>query len=301
MIKTKSDRHDKSQVTIIVVVTEDRGFDSIFHLLHSFLPQEGDIDIEFIVVDELNKEREKIFREEFPWVKLLQVQKLMSVPYMRNVALQHARGEIIAFADDHVLFHRKYIENLITAFSKGYRIVGGPVLNANPETMASWLQYFCEYHHFLLTRKDGEVQDLPGCNFAYRADLLKELGGFQEGSFGVETFLHKKARQKGNKLYFCHGLEIAHINDNRTRFFWKRRFRYGLLFASRRGFPTIRRVVYGLLSPLIAVKEYILIFSHVRGDQNFLMKFIQCTPLLVPTLFIWAAGECAGYLFGTRR
>ena len=296
----KPDKDEKPKVSLIAVMTEERGFDSIFDLLHSFYPQEGEIDFEFIVVDERNEKRAKIFDERFPWVKLIQTERLMPIPYLRNIALQHARGEIITFIDDHVVFHNNYLRKLVTSFSKGYDIVGGPVVNGNPATLASWVHYFCEYHKWFPMIQEGEIEDLPGSNFAYHTDLLKELGPFPEGQFGIETQLHKKAREDGNKLYFCHGLRIAHINESKISNFWVRRFKYGRLFAARRGFPTWKRIAYVILSPLIALMEYVRIFNHARHDRTYLKKFIQCTPLLLPSLFIWIAGESFGYLFGVE-
>jgi glycosyltransferase involved in cell wall biosynthesis len=287
-------------VSIIAVVTEDRGSDSIFSTLNSFLQQEGDIDFEFIVVDEANEQREKIFSEHFPWVKLIQTERLLPVPYLRNIALQHARGEIIAFADDHIFFLPRYLKSLVAVFSKGYRIVGGPVANANQEAFAGWVQHFCEYHNWLPGILEGVVEDLPGSNFAYHADLLNKLGPFPEGQFGVETHLHKKAMEEGNELYLCHGLRIAHVNDEKISNFWARRFKYGRLFAARRSFPIWKRITYTLISPLIALIEYIRIFNHARHDRTYLKKFIQCTPLLLLTLFIWMAGECFGYVTGVK-
>jgi len=289
------------QVSIIVAVTEDRGLDSIFDLLDSFFPQDGDVEFEFIVVDEADARREQIFRERFPWVTLIQTEKLMPVPHQRNVALPRARGEILAFADDHVFFPRNYLKGLIEALSSGYRIAGGPVANANPETLASWVQYLSEYHQWFPMKPEGEVDDLPGSNFAYRTDLLRELKPFLTGQFGVETHLHKQARESGEKLYFSHGLEIAHINDERWSFILSRRFAYGRLFAARRGFPLWKRIVYVALSPLIALVEYGRIFGQARHDRSYLAKFIQTTPMLLPTLLVWMAGESTGYLFGPRR
>ena len=284
------------RVSIIVAVTGDRGLDSVFGMLDSFLPQEGGIDFEFLVVDEADEERNEVYRKRFPWVKLIRTEKLKPVPYLRNIALSHARGEIIAFADDHVFFSHDYLISLVGAFSKGYKVVGGPLANANPETLASWVQIFCEYHKWLPGIKEGEVEDLPGSNFSYHRDLLNRLGPFAEGEFGIESNLHNRAKKDGNKLYFCNGHKLSHINEENIRVFWRRRFEYGRLFAARRHFSPAKRVAYVILSPLIAVTEYFRIFGHARHDRTFLRKFVQCTPLLFITLFIWMAGESAGYL-----
>ena len=291
---------NKPKVSIIVGVMEEKGIDTIFSSLNSFLPQEGEIDFEFIVVDEANEQREKIYRERFPWVKLINTERLMPESYSRNIALQHARGEIIVFTTDHVLFHQCYLKNLVEAFYKGYRIVGGPVANGNPEVFIGWVQYFCEYNKWLPGIQEGVVEDLPGTNFAYHIELLKKLGPLPQGEFSVETLFHKKAKENDNKLYYCHGLRIDHINEKKISVICKERFLYGKLFAARRRFPVWKRIVYIVFSPLIALIEYIRIFKNSRHDRSCLKKFFQCTPLLLPTLFIWMSGECVGYLLNVK-
>lgn len=295
-----SDNGNRPYVSIIVGVMEEKGIDTIFKLLESFLPQQGDITFEFFVIDKVNEQREKIYRSRFPWVTLIQTEKLMPESYSRNIALQHARGNIIVFTTDHCIFPASYLKNLVTLFSDGYKIVGGSVANANPEIFFGWIQYFCEYNKWFPGLPDGNAEDLPGCNFAYDVELLKTMGPLPEGRFSLETFFHKKARELGNKLYFSNNLEIMHLNEEKIWITWKERFLYGRLFAARRGLSLWKRIAYIAFSPLIALTEYFRIFLHSRHNPFYVNKFIQCTPLLLPTLCIWMAGECAGYLFGVK-
>ena len=291
---------DKSPtVSIVTAVTRDRGPDSVFGLLESFAPQVDDVDFEFIVVDEEDDRRRKVFEERFPWVELIQTSKLMPVPQMRNFALPRVRGEIVGFVEDHALLPEGYLRNLVGVFARGYRVAGGPVENANPQSVASRVHHFCEYHNFLSTVNEGEIADLPGSNFAYHKDVLEMLGRFPEGTYGVETHTHNRMKQEGNRLHFCHGLSVHHINETNITAVMSRRFTYGRLFAARRGFSVWKRLAYIVLSPLVVLAEYVRIFMHVRRDRTHLKRFARCTPLLIPTLVVWMAGECLGYLSGS--
>jgi glycosyltransferase involved in cell wall biosynthesis len=294
----KTEKNDTPKVSIIVGVTGKRGRGSVFNLLDSFAAREGGVDFEFLVVDKTDPERERVYREQYPWVKLLTTESPMPESRMRNLALEHSRGEIIAFVEDHVLFPPCYLKNLVEAFSKGHRIVGGPIETANPGDFAGWVQYFSEYNKWLPGVPEGAVDDLPGSNFAYRAGLLKVMGPLAEGRHGTETHFHRRAREKGFELYFCHGVKIRHVNEKNLCRFAIMRFNYGRLFAARRGFGVWKRIAYIFLSPLIAVVEYVRILKNARHDRACLLRLVQCTPLLVPCLFIWMAGECTGYLFG---
>jgi GT2 family glycosyltransferase len=293
-----SENRSKPKVSIIVGITPRKGFDSIFYLLKTILAQKGDIDFECIIVDVVHEQRRKIYRENFPWVKLIQTDTFLYEPALQNIGVKQARGEFIVFLEDHVLLSPYYLKNLVAIISHGYSIIGGPVANGNPGVFTGWLQYFTEYHKWMPGLPDGEIGDLPGCNCAYHAEVLKTLGSFPEAEFGVATHFHKKAKDAGYKLYLCSGLEVEHINDRKIWIIWAERFKYGHLFAARRGFSLWKRILYVIFSPAIALLEYIRIFHHALRSPLYLKKFVQCTPLLLPTLLIWMTGECLGYLFG---
>ena len=294
-------RKGKPKVSIIACVVEMKGINSVFRTLDSFLPQEGTVDFEFLVVDEVPGYREKIYRERFPWVKLIPVERLMPEPYLRNIALRHVQGEIIVFSEDHVIFTHSYLKNLVEAFSKGHKIVGGAVANADPELFTGWVQYFLEYNKWIPRLQEGIVDDLPGCNYAYHISAIQRLGPFPENNIKLDSIFNKKARENGFKLYYCHTIKIAHINETHILTTIVERFKFGRLFAARRGFPLWKRIAYSILSPIIAVVEYCRIFRNARYDHTYLLKFFQCTPLLLPILFIWMMGECIGYMIGYKN
>ena len=288
---------NKPVVSFIVVVNTNSSFGAIFNLLDSFYPQEGSIPFEFIVIEEENKETERIYRQRFPWVKFLTVEKMLRGSSLRNMALCHARGEIIAFLEDHITVRSDYLKNLMGCFDAGYGIVGGPVENGATKFPDGWVEYFAEYNKWFPQIPAGEINDLPGCNFAYRREVLEKIGFFEEGYFKLESIFHAKARKQGYQFYFCPALLVKHFDEKRLFDFWKYRFAYGRLFAAKREFGLFRRLAYALFFPLIAVYEYVRIFNHARKDRVLLKKLIQCTPWLLPTLSIWALGECVGYLF----
>lgn len=289
------------EVSIITVVNTNSPYEAVFNLLDSFYPQEGDISFEFIVVEGENEKKAEIYSKNYPWVKLVSVEKVTRGSHLRNIALKHVHGKFIVFMEDHITVQKDYLINLLKCFSKGYDIVGGPVENGFQDSLNSWAHYFSEYHKWIPIVREGEIGDLPGCNFAYRSDLFRRLGLFTEGNFKLESLFHERAKKIGKRLYFSHGLKIKHFDNKNTVDLWMYRFQYGRLFASKRGFPLWKRTSYAMLSPLIALNEYVRIFNRVKNDRFYLKKFIQCTPVLISTLLIWMAGEFTGYVFNDKR
>src|SRR3990170_5385258 len=136
----ETNKDNTPKVSIIVVTDDNAPSDAVFNLLHSFLSAEAGISFEFIVIDEQNEQKAKTYSERFPWVKLIQIERLTRGSHLRNMALQLAQGEIIAFLEDHVTVRHDYLKNLLASFSKGLDIVGGPVINGNGQMLYSWVQ-----------------------------------------------------------------------------------------------------------------------------------------------------------------
>jgi GT2 family glycosyltransferase len=285
-------------VSLIVGVNEEEGVDIVYQFLESVRALEENIPYEVIIVAPKNKERERVFRKEYPWIQLIQAEKTKPGGYFRNIAVKHARGQFLAFFEDHVIVHKHYLRNLIRCLEKGYDFVGGSVTNGNPETISSWVQYFCEYHKWLPCLKKGPRDDLPGSNFACRRHVLQKIGAFSQERFKLESHFFHGARKNGYTLYFSPDVRTSHFNEKRAMHFSRKRFHYGRLYAARRRFSLQRRLLYALFSPLIAILEYGRIFNHARFSKTYVKKFILCTPQLLLTLFIWAGGECLGYIFG---
>lgn len=116
----------------------------------------------------------------------------------RNVALQHAIHEIVAFTDDDVVVDSRWLRNIAHGFGRRERVVCvcGIVPSAELATPAQlyfdrrvgWARR-CEAAVYQLAEPPHDDPLFPmrvaefgtGANFAVRRDVLIELGGFDEG------------------------------------------------------------------------------------------------------------------------
>ena len=102
---------------------------------------------------------------------------------------------------------------------------------------------------------DGTVDFLEACNMAYRSDIFKQVGGFDESFKGVgdwsEPDLSFRVRKAGWRLWFNRNAKLYH-KPSRTGAFSRRikdssnRIENYMLFASRHVRPSWRNTMYKL-------------------------------------------------------
>ena len=287
------------RISLICVISPNRGFDTIFDTLRSFQPQDGNISWQFIVAHIPDAGRADQLQSEFPWVERIEGKDSNTIPTLRNLALRKARGQYIAFVDDHIFFPRDYLQGIDTAARRGFRIFGGIVENANPETIHSWTHYFCEYSKWLPIVKEGPVTDLPGSNFVVESRLLSSYRPFPEQGFGLETHFFEQCRRDRHQPHFVHDFRIRHLHVEKISTFWRFiSFNYGVWFGRIRGFGLLKRMCYAAAFPLTALVLYLRVFKNVMRSPEYLGHFLLSTPLLLLTFAIRSAGEAVGYMRG---
>lgn len=290
------------RISLLCVVSPNRGWDSVFATLASFLPQAGDMGWQFLVAAPAGRLDAARLQGQFPWVEYVEGGAGAAAPKLRNLALQQARGEFVAFIDDHIELPRHYLLGIDRAARRGLQLFGGYVENANPGSLSSWAHYFCEYHKWLPSVPEGPMDDLPGSNFVIERRLLFGYLPFPAGEFGLETLLFARCIADGHQPGFVHDFYIRHWHVERISTFWRHiAFDYGVSFARNRGFGPLKRLCYAAMFPLTAAVLYLRTLRNVLTSPAYLGRLILCTPQLLATLLVRSSGEAVGYLRGPPR
>ena len=147
-------------------------------------------------------------------VRVILNEESMGLSESRNKGIEEAKGNVIAFFDDDAVADKNWIKELLRMYEEKDAIaVGGKLL---PKWMAKKPNFLPEEFFWLVgaTHKgfvsdEGvtEVRNTFGSNLSFKADILKELGGFRsemgvkgEGQLqGEETELCDKMRKKFGK------------------------------------------------------------------------------------------------------
>ena len=143
----------------------------------------------------------------------------------RDMAVNYANGEILAFIDDDAYPRRDWLKNAIGNFSDPeVAAVGGPAITPDNDTLrqkASGLVYSSklvsgQYAYRYSPKRKKEVDDYPSCNFLIRKSVMQELGGFKTNFWpGEDTKLCLDITQRlGKKIIYDPTVIVYHHRRN---------------------------------------------------------------------------------------
>jgi GT2 family glycosyltransferase len=148
----------------------------------------------------------------------------------RNVGMEAASGEIVAYLDDDARPDPHWLTFLAGTFlSTEHAGVGGP--NITPSGDGPIAECVAKAPgnpaHVLLS--DREAEHIPGCNMAFRKARLQAIGGFdpQFRVAGDDVDVCWRLQQRGWTLGFSPAAVVWHHRRNSIRAYWKQQRGYG--------------------------------------------------------------------------
>lgn len=156
----------------------------------------------------------------------------------RNVGIEHACGEIIAFTDGDCLVDRDWIKNIIMHFEENeIDGLGGKVMNAPPENHyeeywgnLAWnlIMSFPDASYEVKEKKLNDAFVTANC--AYKKELLYRLKGFSKffANNAEDVDLCWRAIDKGAKLVYVPDVVIYAHNVTTLKGIAKKSFRNGV-------------------------------------------------------------------------
>ncbi len=185
-------------------------------------------DFEVVIVDDGSIDRTATIVSKYDF-RLIRTEN-RGLSNARNLGLEAASGEIVAYIDDdawpdpHWLFYRA------AAFLKTNQVgVGGP--NIPPPGDGPIADCVANAPgapaHVLLS--DGEAEHIPGCNMAFRKAALQAIGGFdsQVRVAGDDVDVCWRLQDRGGTLGFHPAAMVWHHRRSSVRAYWKQQKGYG--------------------------------------------------------------------------
>ncbi|GAP62478.1 hypothetical protein ARMA_0901 [Ardenticatena maritima] len=214
---------------------------------------------EIIVVDDASSdETPHTLPKEFPTVRYIRLPQRSGPATARNVGIQTASGDIVAFTDDDCRVPPYWLETLAEAFTEHPDVVGvGGYQEAPDEILEK--DIFAQAEQFMRAQrwqgrhiapqKGGfEVPGFGTNNAAYRREVLLSVGGFDEtftSAAAEDTDLKWRICEQGYQLLYL-PLKVDHYHTETVGSAWRRHIYRGIGaydFGKKRGkAPSLVRI-----------------------------------------------------------
>lgn len=263
---------------------------------------------ETLVVDSSDDGSEMEIILRFPWVRLHHEAERLYPGKARNVALQHARGDLIAFVDADCIADPDWVERILEAHSDPAHanrlIIGGSVGTANVEDRDGWASFFCEFSPWLRVGETRVAPDIPTCCYSMKREAFARFGPFEEEGYCSDTIFNWRAGAENQHPLFVPRIHVRHINPTDRRRILAKQGMHGERFATVRvrehGWSAMRALLHAFTAPFLPPLLWLRTARRVWRAEGYRSPFLRATLALWHVLSAWCLGEARGYWRAAR-
>lgn len=285
---------------VSVVVASGAGGDFLFRCLASLKDQVARAEGECIVVDRMGEGTRQRLAREYPFARVIAAptDHRATIPELRRIGAQAARGAIVAVLEEHCTAPAGWLECVVASFRADDAAIGGPILDSSFRRLRDWCVFFSEYHNYMPPWTDAERLNLNGANVAYdRAKLMRHVAVLDTGYW--EVVLHPLLAKEG-RFRAVNALGAHHTGPFDYRYYLHQRYLLSRVWGGTQKdrVPFTKRLAHLVLGPIFPLFLFSRVSSRVLEKRHYLGRYVMTLPLLVPAWFCYTWGEWLGYLLG---
>lgn len=182
-----------------------------------------------IVVNDGSTDRTLEIAQRYPEVRILS-QENKGLSAARNVGIENATGEIVAFTDSDCAVDPDWLTYLAYKFvHSGFVAVGGPNLPPPEEARVPACVAAAPGGPTHVLIDDEVAEHIPGCNMAFLKSALNEIGGFDPiyRAAGDDVDVCWRLQNHGHSIGFSPAAMVWHFRRNTIKAYLKQQMGYG--------------------------------------------------------------------------
>jgi glycosyltransferase involved in cell wall biosynthesis len=276
-------------VRTTVVVPAYQAWDTLPATLEALRPQVDRADRELVLVESSGTIGTGEIERRWPWVRAIALPERAPPGRARNLALEAAAGELIAFTDADAVPEPDWLDELERALAPDVDGVAGAILNGAPASRVATADYLLEFSDWLPNRRLPLLHGAT-CNLLLRRSALD--GGFPEELWPGEDTVVTFGLGSSGRLVFAPRARVYHAGRTTLRGFLRHQRQLGAAFASvcsTVDFP-YRRLARPRYAPLIPGFRLVAVARRMRGNPSTRRDSIRVAPFIVLGAFAWSVG-----------
>jgi GT2 family glycosyltransferase len=171
---------------------------------------------EVVVVDDGSTDRTGRIADEYDDFHVIH-QENKGLSAARNVGIAASTGDIIAFTDSDCVVDPDWLHYLVATFlASGQAAVGGPNLPPPEDSLVASCVAASPGGPLHVLLNDEEAEHIPGCNMAFRREVLEEIGGFDPlyRAAGDDVDVCWRLQECGYRIAFSPAAMVWHFRRN---------------------------------------------------------------------------------------
>lgn len=215
-----------------VIVLAYNAADKVPRSLSSLAAQDLQEPFEVIVVWSGEDGTVDVVRRDFPWARLAGRPERLLTGAARNLGLDHANGEIIAFLAADCEVPADWLRRRIQAHRAGFRCVGGAVAHGEPAGLVARASHLLEYIACSQMRPREVVVGHPLYNLSFDRTIYDEYGRYQEAlACGEDTEFNWRVANGQEQALFDPEIRMIHREPERLRDMLRHQHWHGAWFG----------------------------------------------------------------------